>query len=96
MKILIQGGRIINPASGLDTAADMAIANGRILTIGNTPPDFTPDTTLNARGCLVLPGLVDLAARLREPGPHGHMLESEMAAAVSGGISSLNHVAHCV
>ena len=89
MKILIQGGRIINPASGLDTAADMAIANGRILTIGNTPPDFTPDTTLNARGCLVLPGLVDLAARLREPGPHGHMLESEMAAAVSGGISSL-------
>ena len=89
MKILIQGGRIINPASGLDTAADMAIANGRILTIGSTPPDFTPDTTLNARGCLVLPGLVDLAARLREPGPHGHMLESEMAAAVSGGISSL-------
>ena len=66
MKILIQGGRIINPASGLDTAADMAIANGRILTIGNTPPDFTPDTTLNARGCLVLPGLVDLAARLRK------------------------------
>ena len=58
MKILIQGGRIINPASGLDTAADMAIANGRILTIGSTPPDFTPDTTLNARGCLVLPGLV--------------------------------------
>ena len=89
MKILIQGGRIINPASGLDTAADMAIANGRILAIGSTPPDFTPDTTLNARGCLVLPGLVDLAARLREPGPHGHMLESEMAAAVSGGISSL-------
>ena len=51
MKILIQGGRIINPASGLDTAADMAIANGRILAIGSTPPDFTPDTTLNARGC---------------------------------------------
>lgn len=89
MNILIQGGRVIDPASGLDTQADVAIADGRILAIGNPPHGFAPETTLPAHGCLVLPGLVDLAARLREPGPHGHMLESEMAAAVRGGISSL-------
>ena len=89
MNILIQGGRVINPASGLDTQADIAIANGRIAAIGDLPRDFAPDTTLPAHGRLVLPGLVDLAARLREPGPHGHMLESEMAAATRGGISSL-------
>lgn len=89
MNILIQGGRVINPANGFDAQADIAIANGRILSVGPAPAGFAPDTTLNAQGHLVLPGLVDLAARLREPGPHGHMLESEMAAAVSGGISSL-------
>lgn len=89
MNILIQGGRVINPANGFDAQADIAIANGRILSVGQAPAGFAPDITLNAQSHLVLPGLVDLAARLREPGPHGHMLESEMAAAVSGGISSL-------
>lgn len=89
MNILIQGGRVINPANGFDAPADIAIANGRILSVGPAPAGFAPDTTLKAQGHLVLPGLVDLAARLREPGPHGHMLESEMAAAVSGGITSL-------
>src|SRR3989344_7591041 len=68
MKILIQNGRVIDPASGLDQTCDIALA----------------------AGCIVLPGLVDLAARLREPGhEHEGMLESEMAAAVAGGVTSL-------
>ena len=43
MKILIHNGRVIDPASGRDEAADIAIANGRILTIGRVPADFEAD-----------------------------------------------------
>jgi dihydroorotase len=90
MKILIQNGRVIDPASGYDRTADVAIAAGRIVAIGQAPADFNPNRTLDASGCIVAPGLVDLAARLREPGhEHAGMLESEMAAAVAGGVTSL-------
>ena len=90
MKILIQNGRVINPASGLDHTCDIALAAGRIIGIGRTPPGFEPQRTIDATGCVVMPGLVDLAARLREPGhEHEGMLESEMAAAVAGGVTSL-------
>ena len=90
MKILIQNGRVIDPASGFDQTVDVAIAAGRIVAIGQAPTDFTPNRTIDATGCLVAPGLVDLAARLREPGhEHAGMLESEMAAAVAGGVTSL-------
>ena len=90
MKILIQNGRVIDPASGFDQQADVAIAAGRIIAIGQVPADFAPNRTLDATGCIVAPGLVDLAARLREPGhEHAGMLESEMAAAVAGGVTSL-------
>ena len=90
MKILIQHGRVIDPASGRDEVADVAIAAGRILSIGRAAPGFTPSRTIDAAGCWVLPGLLDVCARLREPGhEHAHMLESEMAAAVAGGVTSL-------
>ncbi len=90
MKILIQNGRIIDPASGFDQIADLCIAAGRIVAMGRAPADFTPNRVIDAKGCIVAPGLVDLAARLREPGQeHAGMLESEMAAAVAGGITSL-------
>ncbi|WP_119965387.1 dihydroorotase [Simplicispira lacusdiani] len=90
MKILIQNGRVIDPASGLDKVCDVALAAGRIVGVGRVPPDFAPNRRIDAVGCLVLPGLVDLAARLREPGhEHEGMLESEMAAAMAGGVTSL-------
>ena len=90
MKILIHGGRLIDPASGRDEPADLAIAAGRIVAIGQVNADFQPERRIDASGLVVGPGLVDLSARLREPG-HGHdsMLESEMAAAVAGGVTSL-------
>lgn len=89
-RVLIQGGRVIDPASGLDTIADVALANGAVLAIGDLPTDFQADITISAAGCLVLPGLVDLTVRLREPGnEHARMLESEMAAAMAGGVTSL-------
>ena len=90
MKILIKNGRVINPASGFDALADVAIAAGRIVSIGDVPADFAPNKTIAASGCVVAPGLVDLSVRLREPGhEHEGMLESELAAAVAGGVTSL-------
>jgi len=89
MKILIQNGRLLDPASGLDQHGDLAIASGRIVGVGRVG-DFTADRVIDATGLVVAPGLVDLAARLREPGhEHEGMLESELAAAAAGGVTSL-------
>ena len=90
MNILIQGGRVIDPATKLDTVADVALSHGRIVSVGNVPADFEPHQTLNASGCIVAPGLIDLCVRLREPGhEHEGMLASELAAAVAGGVTSV-------
>jgi dihydroorotase len=90
MKLLIKNGRVINPATNFDEVCDVALAAGRIIAIGHIAPDFQPNKVINASGCIVAPGLVDLAVRLREPGhEHERMLESEMAAAVAGGVTSL-------
>ena len=90
MKILIKNGRLVDPATGRDEPGDVAIAAGRVVALGAVNPDFHPNRTLDASGLVVAPGLVDLAARLREPGhEHEGMLESEMAAAVAGGVTSL-------
>ena len=90
MKILIQGGRLLDPATGLDEKADLALVNGVVTAIKSVASDFQPDTVIDASGCLVLPGLVDLAVRLREPGhEHEGMLATEMAAAMAGGVTSV-------
>ena len=94
MKTWIQNGRVIDPASGLDEVADIAIADGKIQAIvkkgESLPPGFQADKTFDAKACIVSPGLVDLQARLREPGyEHEGMLESELKAAVAGGVTSL-------
>ncbi len=90
MKILIQGGRVMDPASNFDQVCDVALAAGRIVGIKSIPGDFSPNKLIDATGCIVAPGLVDLAVRLGEPGhEHARMLESEMAAAVAGGVTSL-------
>ena len=90
MKLLIKNGRIIDPATGFDQVGDLAIAAGRIVSLTGSLADFTPNKTIDAAGCIVAPGLIDLSARLREPGhEHEGMLESELAAAVAGGVTSL-------
>ena len=90
MKILNKNGRVIDPASNFDAMRDVAIAGGRIVSIGQVAADFAPNKTIDAAGCIVMPGLIDLSARLREPGyEHEGMLESELAAAVAGGVTSL-------
>ena len=89
--LLIRGGRVIDPASGFDQTADVAVADGRVVAIGaGAAAGAATAHVVDAGGCIVAPGLVDLAVRLREPGhEHARMLESEMAATVAGGVTSL-------
>ena len=90
MKIVIKGGRLLDPASGTDQTGNLYIAAGRIVGMGQEPDGFESARTIDATGKLVIPGLIDLAVRLREPGfEHRATLESEMQAALAGGVTSL-------
>ena len=85
MTLLIKGGRIVDPASGRDEVGDVFVADGRI-----SGTHEKADQTIDAKGLVVAPGLIDLSARLREPGyEYKATLESEMDAAVAGGVTSL-------
>jgi dihydroorotase len=90
MKLHIKNGRLIDPAGGIDAVQDLYIADGKVAGIGNAPAGFTAARTIDATGLVVAPGLVDLSARLREPGyEYKATLESEMQAAVQGGVTTL-------
>jgi len=85
MRIHIRNGRIVDPASGKDGPGELFIADGKIA------EEFArPDRVIDAKGLVVAPGFVDLAARLREPGfEYKATLESELEAAAAGGVTSL-------
>jgi dihydroorotase len=90
INIHIKGGRLIDPASGLDGHKDVYVSGADVAAIGDAPADFRVDRTIDASGLIVCPGLVDVAARMREPGQeYRATLESETLAAVAGGITSL-------
>ena len=90
MNIQIKNGRLIDPKNNLDAKQDLFIAAGKVVAVGNAPAGFVADKVIDAAGLVVAPGLIDLAARLREPGyEYMATLESEMQAAVAGGITSL-------
>ncbi len=90
MKIQIKRGHLIDPKNGIDAVMDVFIAAGKVVAIGSAPSNFQANRVIDAEGLVVCPGLVDLSARLREPGyEYKATLESEMDAAVAGGITSL-------
>ncbi|MEY3650643.1 MAG: Dihydroorotase-like protein [Pseudomonadota bacterium] len=90
MKIHIKNGHLIDPKNGIDSKKDLFIAAGKIIAVGESPEGFIANQIIDANNLIVIPGLVDLSARLREPGfEHKATLESEMQAAVAGGITSL-------
>ena len=90
MKIHIKNGRVVDPQSGIEKVQDLYLAAGKIAAVGAAPEGFHVNRVIDANGLVVCPGLVDLSARLREPGfEHKATLESEMAAAVAGGVTSL-------
>jgi dihydroorotase len=90
MKLHIKNGRVIDPANNIDRVTDLFIVDGKVAAVGDAPAGFTADDTIDASNLVVAPGLVDLSARLREPGyEYKATLESEMRAAVQGGVTTL-------
>jgi dihydroorotase len=91
MSLVIKGGHLIDPANRINGKRDVYIdEHGFVAGIGNKPSGFKAKRTVDASGLVVCPGLVDLRARLREPGlEHKATLESELNAAVAAGITTL-------
>ncbi|MBS1145234.1 MAG: dihydroorotase [Proteobacteria bacterium] len=82
MNIEIKNGRVIDPKNGVDRKATLYIVDGKIAGLGDAPAGFSADKTVDAAGCVVCPGLIDLGARLNS-------IEAELAAAVAGGVTSV-------
>ncbi len=90
MKIAILDGHLIDPANDIDEITNLYIAHGQIIARGTPPDGFLAQQTIDASGKLVIPGLVDLCARVGEPGfEHKADIPSETAAAVNGGVTTL-------
>lgn len=90
MRIEIRGARLVDPAANTEANASLFIAEGKIAAAGRAPDGFKADEVIEAGGLVLSPGLVDLSARLREPGfEYKATLESEMRAAVAGGVTTL-------
>ncbi len=90
MQIEIRNGRLIDPKHGVDRNASLFIADGKVVAIGNAPASWQAQRSIDATGLVVCPGLIDVAVRLREPGfEYKATLESEMDAAVAGGVTSV-------
>ena len=90
MNIAIIGGRVFDPAHDVDANASVFVQDGVIAGLGAAPAGFVAERTIDARGLVVCPGLIDLRARLREPGlEHKGTVESETRAALAGGITQL-------
>jgi len=90
LKIRIRNGRVIDPVSRENSVRDVFVDQRFIVDPRAAGDDFPADHEIDASGCIVCPGLVDLQARLREPGEeHKATMQSELSAAIAGGITSV-------
>jgi dihydroorotase len=78
----LRNAHLIDPKNGLDACLDLFIVDGRIAAIGQPPTGFAAERQIDAKGLIACPGLVDLSTRLGG-------IETELAAAVAGGVTSL-------
>lgn len=89
-KLLIRGGRIIDPANNVDRLGSVSVADGNIIAVGDELEAFTPDRIIEAEQQIVCPGFIDLSARLREPGhTRKGNIQSETRAAAAAGVTTL-------
>jgi len=90
MKLLLKGGRLIDPVSGKDESLDMIIIEGRIEKIGTSLSADKSFQEINLTGKIVSPGLIDMHVHLREPGfEHKETIETGCAAAAAGGFTAV-------
>ncbi len=91
MKLVIQNGRIIDPSQNIDQVTNLYLSRGRIVGMGDQAPEgFMANKEIDASGKWILPGLIDLQARLGEPGSNfAGSIASETKAAAAGGITSV-------
>jgi len=89
MKLLIKGGRVVDPSQGIDKIDDVFVEDGRIISVGS---DSAPSDSevFDASGLIVSPGFIDLHVHLREPGhEYKETIASGTAAAVAGGFTAV-------
>lgn len=90
MSLLIANARVLDPASGTDAVGHVGIQDGKIISVGKAVPKARFEKTLDAQGLWLMPGLVDLAARFREPGQTAKAsIRSETLAAQASGITTV-------
>lgn len=90
MNLHISNGLVVDPVANTTSNTDIFIENDRIASIGKVPKNFTADQTIDAKGHWVMPGLVDMQARIRDPGqPEKANIDSETLAAIQNGITSM-------
>jgi dihydroorotase len=102
--ILIRGGRVIDPAQGIDRHVDVWIADGKIAELGpdiRTPLQHASDDPrpapriIEAQGCVVAPGFLDMHVHLREPGfEYNETIATGLAAAAAGGFTAVAAMAN--
>lgn len=89
MKILIKGGRVINPATGMDEIADVLVEDEKVTKIAKEIED-NADRRIDAEGCFVMPGFIDLHVHFRDPGlEQKEDVFTGMKAAARGGYTSV-------
>ena len=90
MKVLLKGGRVIDPANGRDGEFDVLMDDGRIAVIDKDLPRNGCQVYEVRKGWIVAPGLIDIHVHLREPGQeHKETIASGAAAAVAGGFTGV-------
>ena len=86
--LLIRGGRVVDPAQGIDRVDDVLVRDGRVAEIGRS--DAAADQIIDATGLVVCPGLIDMHVHLREPGrEEDETIETGTRAALAGGFTSV-------
>ena len=90
MRLLIKGGRVVDPASGRDGEFDVLVEDGRIARIGKSLSADGAEIFEVTAGWIVAPGLIDIHVHLREPGQeHKETIATGAAAAVAGGFTAV-------